>query len=114
MNFKILKISLAFLFSACGSTVNTVYNTSKYETSYSATLTTDQHGSVYEILKENFTDFPTDTSEAINYTESNDTYIIKVYLKANKLKMTYKSGKRLDDKFNTVKSKIEEVKSSNG
>lgn len=111
MRFKITELLLAFIF-ANSSITNDITTASHYESVYSITLIDGQHETIYNILKDSFTDLPTNKNKEVNFTINNNNYSLKIILKKSKLKMKYRSANGYNDKVKTVISKIDGIKSS--
>jgi hypothetical protein len=82
---------------------------SKYETVYSRTINKDQFESIYQILEDNFSDFPVKKNK-INYKRINDKYSLNIILKKKNFKLVYRSNTGYNNKINSIKSKIELIK----
>ena len=106
---KIITSSLLLL-SIGFSSIKEVSSSSKYETVYSRTINEGQFESIYQILKENISDFPFTKKNKLNYKSVNNKYSLNISLKKNHFKLVYKSNVGYHDKIKLMKSKIEAVK----
>tara|TARA_B110000967_G_C18845533_1_gene541749 strand:+ start:709 stop:1038 length:330 start_codon:yes stop_codon:yes gene_type:complete len=109
MNYKIIHFSLLFLLTGCLGK-NNLFIQSKYETVYSKTIDNEKFELIYQILKENVSDLPSLKSKKIKYKVETNKYFLSLYLNKNYFKLVYRSNLGYDDKIETIKSKIENVK----
>jgi len=106
---KIITGSLLLLSLGCSS-IREVSSSSKYEAVYSRTISEEQFESIYQILKENISDFPITKKNKLNYNTINNKYSLKISLKKSLFKLVYKSNVGYDDKIKLIKSKVEAIK----
>lgn len=102
---KILTISLLIMSLGCKSSKG-ISISSKYETVYLRTINKDQFELIYQILEENFSDFPAKKNK-INYKRINDKYSISIILKKKYFKLVYRSNTEYNNKIDSIKSKID-------
>ena len=111
MKIKILNIGfLAMLLTSCG--IKNHVKPLAYETVYSVSVTEGDYETIYQVLHENFTDFPIDSTRKISYEKNNDNYSLLINLNRNKFKMIYRSNVGLNETVEAVKSKIEAIKTT--
>ena len=104
-------ITSSFLILSLGCTSNKeISSSSKYETVYSRKISEEQFESIYQILKENISDFPITKKNKLNYKTVNNKYSLKISLKKSCFKLVYKSKVGYDNKIKLIKFKIEAVK----
>lgn len=106
---KIITISLLIVSLGCNSNKG-VLSSSKYETVYSRTIDEEQFESIYQILKENISDFPITKKNKLNYKTVSNKYSLNISLKKKYFKLVYKSNVGYDDRIKLIKSKIEAIK----
>jgi hypothetical protein len=110
---KITTISLLIVFIGCSSIKeisSTSITSSKYETVYSRTVNEEQFESIFQILKENISDFPITKKNKLNYKTVNNKYSLNISLKKRYFKLVYKSNVGYDDKIKLMKSKLDAIK----
>lgn len=109
MSFKRLKITLLLSVILIILGCNTLPVSSKYEMVSSTTINESEYSSIYQILENNFDDFPEKNNKKINYERDNEDYLLQIQLRKNHFKMKYSSNKGYNDKINSIKSKIENI-----
>ena len=106
---KIITSSLLILSLGCTSNKE-ISSYSKYETVYSRTISEEQFELIYQILKENISDFPITKKNKLNYKIVNNKYSLNISLKKRYFKLVYRSNVGYDNKIKDIKSKIEAIK----
>ena len=108
MKLVILKISLALLLMSC-SFEKDLHIFSKYETVYSTSIDEQEYNSIYEVLKNNFADFPEKKNGKIIYTDNNEDFLFKVKLNDARFRMVYKSDKGYNEQIDALKAKVKSI-----